>query len=155
MGTMLREYETVFVLNPELSEDALKTLLGRLKDVLERMGASLLREDLWGKRKMSFTVKKQIRGNYMMWLYAGPAGTVEELERTMRNLEGVIRFMTEVHGSVSDLEARMNEVETLIKEEAAERAKREAEREQRAREAATEERPERSERSDRPERPQP
>lgn len=143
MGTTLREYETYFVLNPELTEDATNALLERLKDVLTRMGASLLREDTWGKRKLSFIVKKQLRGNYMVWLYAGAPGTVEELERTMRNLEGVIRFMTEVHGNIVDLDARRAEVEQIVSEEAAERARREAEREERAREQVVEEEEER------------
>ena len=130
--SVLREYETLYVLNPELADDAVTAVKGKLTDVLAKMGAEMLREDVWGKRKMSFAVKKHTRGNFMMFHYLGKPGTVEELERTMRNLEDVIRFLTTVHGEVSDVEARRAEVDKAVREEAAERAKREAEREQRA-----------------------
>jgi len=128
MGT-LREYETLYALNPELTDDAVDDLRGRLKGILDKMGASLLREETWGKKKFSFVVQKHLRGNFVNLHYVGPAGTVEELERTMRNLESVIRFLTTKHGEVVDIEARKIEVEKAARDREAAKAKREAERE--------------------------
>ena len=59
MSSILREYETLFVLNPELTEDAVNEIKGRLRGVLEKMNAELLREDGWGKKKFAFRVKKR------------------------------------------------------------------------------------------------
>lgn len=124
----LREYETVFVVNPELTDDAVKAdVLDRLKGVLDKKGAELLREDNWGKKKMAFEVNKNPRGHYVLFHYIGEVGVVEELERTMRNAEHVTRFMTTLHGDVSDVQAKKAEVEKMIEERAA-RAKEEAER---------------------------
>ena len=124
----LREYETVFVVNPELTDDVAKSdVLDRLKGVLEKKGAELLREDAWGKKKMAFEVNKNPRGNYILFHYVGDVGVVEELERSMRNAEHVLRFMTTLHGDVSDVEAKKAEVEKML-EECAIKAREEAER---------------------------
>ena len=131
-NTIPREYETLFVLNPELAEDAAQKLIERLKGVLTKMGADLLREDNQGKKKFAFMVKKQQRGTFVNLHYVAKAGTVEELERTMRNTEGVLRFLSSVHGEVPDLEAKRAEVDKRIREQEALRAKKEAERAERA-----------------------
>jgi small subunit ribosomal protein S6 len=131
MGSILREYETLFVLNPELTDDAANALIERLRGVLEKMNAQMLREDHWGKRKLAFEVRKHGRGNYVLFHYVGPVGVVAELERTMRNLDEVIRFLTTTNGNVLDVEARKVEVEKMVRERAADRARQEAERRER------------------------
>ncbi len=133
----LREYETVFVLSPELGDDQVTAMVDRLKGVLEKMSAELLREDRWGKRKMAFEVKKSIRGNFILFHYVGKVGVVEELERIMRNAEHVVRFLTTVHGDVSDIDAKRAEVTKMLADRADE-ARQEAERKARE-EAAAEE----------------
>lgn len=131
MGTILREYETLFVVNPELQDDAANAVVDRLKGILEKMKAELLREDRWGKRKLAFEVKKHGRGNYTLFHYVGPVGVVAELERTMRNLDEIIRFLTTSNGNVSDVAARRAEVEKMVRERAADKARQEAERRER------------------------
>ena len=119
----LREYETVFVVNPDLTDDVVnETIADRLKGVLEKQGAELLREDRWGKRKMAFEAKKHSRGNYILLHYVAKVGVVEELERQMRNLEHVTRFTTTRLDEVVDVEAKKAEVEKMVKERAAAKA---------------------------------
>jgi small subunit ribosomal protein S6 len=131
MGTILREYETLFAINPELQDDAANAIIDRLKGVLEKMNSIMLREDRWGKRKLAFEVKKHGRGNYTLFHYIGPVGVVAELERTLRNLDEVIRFLTTTNGNVLDVEARKAEVEKMVRERAADKARQEAERRER------------------------
>ena len=134
----LREYETVFVVNPDLTDDVVnENVVDRLKGVLTKQGAELLREDRWGKRKMAFEAKKHSRGNYILLHYVANVGVVEELERTMRNVEHVTRFTTSRLSEVVDVEAKKAEVDKMVKERAAAKAKQEAERrEQEAAQAA-------------------
>lgn len=134
----LREYETVLVVNPDLTDDIVnEAVVDRLKGVLEKKSAELLREDRWGKRKMAFETKTHSRGNYILLHYVGLVGVVEELERTMRNIEHVTRFTTSMISEVIDVEAKKAEVEKMVKERAAAKAKQEAERrEQEAAQAA-------------------
>lgn len=114
----LREYETMLVLNPELTDDQAAETLDRLKEVLTRMKAELLREDRWGKKKLAYEVKKQMRGHYVLFHYVGEVGVVEELERMARNMENVYRFLTTMAGEVRDIEAKRAEVERMVKERA-------------------------------------
>ena len=68
----LREYETVIVVNPDLTDDVVnETIVDRLKGVLEKMKAELLREDRWGKRKMAFETNRNARGNYILMHFVG------------------------------------------------------------------------------------
>jgi small subunit ribosomal protein S6 len=127
----LREYETIYVINPEQSDEQVKEINDRLKGVLESKGASLLREDTWGKKKMAYESRKQTRGNYIILHYAGTPDAVHELERIMRTIEHVHRFMTELHGPVVDVDAKRTEIETAVRERAEAKAKAEAERKER------------------------
>lgn len=132
----LREYETLIVIHPELTDDAVAQEIERLKGVLEKTGATLLREDKWGKRKLAFEVKKQIKGNYQVLHYASESASVDELERIIRNSDTIIRFMTTLKGPVTDIEAKKAEVENMVKEAAAAKARAERERQERAADAA-------------------
>jgi ribosomal protein S6 len=100
----------------------------------------MLNEEHWGKKKLAFPVKKQARGNFVVFHFAAPVGTLEELERTFRNLDVVIRYLSATFGAVRDVDARRAEVEKRAKERAQARARQEAERQEReermAREAA-------------------
>jgi small subunit ribosomal protein S6 len=64
---MLREYETVFVLHPDLTDDIVTSTVDRLKEVITKMGGEILNEDHWGKKKLAFAVKKHQRGNYVLF----------------------------------------------------------------------------------------
>lgn len=138
MGSILREYETLYVLNAELADDVADGVISRLTELLVGKGAVMLREDRWGKRKLSFEVKKQFRGNYILFHYLAAPGVVEELERTLRNLDEVIRFLSTSHGNVFDVEAKKAEVEKMVRDRAAEKARIEAERREREERMASE-----------------
>ena len=113
---------TVSVVVPVFnSATILPSLVARLKDVLDKKKATLLREEKWGKWKLSFEVKKQSRGHYFLLHYVAPVGAVEEVERTCRNVDQVIRFLTTLNGDVTDIEAKKAEVEKMIAKRAAER----------------------------------
>lgn len=111
-----REYETMLVINPELTDDQTTEALDRFKEVLTRMKGELLREDRWGKKKLAYEVKNQMRGQYIILHYVAEVGVVEELERLARNMEHVYRFLTTMAGEVRDIEAKRAEVERMIKE---------------------------------------
>jgi small subunit ribosomal protein S6 len=58
------------------------------------MGGRLLKLDNWGKRKLAYEVKKQLKGIYLYWQYLGTSGVVEEIERNLRMLDAVVRYYT-------------------------------------------------------------
>ena len=89
-----REYETVFILRPDTNQDGIQTVNTRVRGVIESMGGKLLKLDNWGKRKLAYEIKKQLKGIYLYWQYLGTSGVVEEIERNLRMLDTVIRYYT-------------------------------------------------------------
>jgi small subunit ribosomal protein S6 len=89
-----REYETIFILRPDTANDGVAQVNGRLRGVVDQMGGKVLRLDNWGKRKLAYEVRKQLKGIYLYWRYLATAGVVEELERNLRMLDSVIRYYT-------------------------------------------------------------
>jgi len=134
----MREYETTFIVQPEISDEGAKELLTRIDGILEKSGAIRLLHDDQGKRRLAFDIQKFQKGRYVTTYYLSNGGAVGPVERALRLEESVLRFLTVMaDGEVIDIEARKAralEQERLHAERARERALREAE-EERAREA--------------------
>jgi small subunit ribosomal protein S6 len=89
-----REFETIFILRPDTNQDGIQLVNTRVKGVIEQLGGRVLKLDNWGKRKLAYEVKKQLKGIYLYWQYLGSTGVVEEIERNLRMLDTVIRYYT-------------------------------------------------------------
>jgi small subunit ribosomal protein S6 len=135
----LREYETTFIVQPEISDEGREALNQKLDAALEKQGSIRLMMDDVGKRKLAYEIKKFQKGHYATLTYLDDGRAVKEIERLLRLEESVLRFLTvQVSDEVIDIESRKTEAaeqEKLRKQRAAERAARDAE-EERAREAA-------------------
>lgn len=89
-----REYETIFILRPETNQEGITQVNTRVRGVIDGQGGRALKLDNWGKRKLAYEIKKQLKGIYMYWRYLGSTGLVEELERNLRMLDSVVRYYT-------------------------------------------------------------
>ena len=105
-----REYETIFILRPDTNQDGIQAVNQRLKGIVEGMSGKLLKLDNWGKRKLAYEIKKQLKGTYLYWQYLGTSGLVSELERNLRMLDSVIRYYTTIVDSDIDPTARPTDV---------------------------------------------
>ena len=136
----MREYETTFIVQPEISDEGCRELLTRIDGILEREGAIRLLHDDQGKRKLAYEIRKFQKGRYVTTHYLDFGRAVAPLERVLRLEESVLRFLTvQVSDRVEDIEQRKGaavEEERIRAERARERAAREAEEEQARREAA-------------------
>jgi small subunit ribosomal protein S6 len=89
-----REYETIFILRPDTNQEGITLVNSKVRQVIDSMGGKTLKLDNWGKRKLAYEIKKQLKGIYMYWQYLGTSGMVEEIERNLRMLDTVIRYYT-------------------------------------------------------------
>src|SRR5262245_45820780 len=87
-----REYETIFIVRPDLANEAIAAVNTKMRGVVEGGGGKLLKIENWGRRKLAYEVKKQLKGIYLFWKYLGDAGLVEEVERNLRLSDQVIRY---------------------------------------------------------------
>ena len=90
----LREYETVFLVKPELTDDNVDKLKERVRGIVGREGGKFLRFTVWGKKKTLFPVAKQPRAIYVHASYLGGSKLVAEVERNLRNLDEVSRYIS-------------------------------------------------------------
>lgn len=89
-----REYETIFILRSDTNQEGITLVNSKVRSVIETMGGKTLKLDNWGKRKLAYEIKKQLKGIYMYWQFLGTTGMVEEIERNLRMLDPVIRYYT-------------------------------------------------------------
>jgi small subunit ribosomal protein S6 len=91
---LMTEYETTMVMRPDLGGDAIETTLDRVREVVKTQGGKLISIDHWGKRKLAFEIKKQVRGVYVHAHFLGEKGLVAELERNLRISDNILRYET-------------------------------------------------------------
>ena len=104
-----REYETIFILRPDLANDAISAVNTKVRTVVEGGGGKLLKIENWGRRKLAYEVKKQLKGIYLFFSYLGTAGLVEEVERNLRLTDSVIRYYSVKIAENVDPAARTSE----------------------------------------------
>ena len=90
----LREYETIFLVKPDLTDEGVDKVKDRVRGIVNREGGKLIRFTVWGKKKTMFPVAKQPRAIYVHASYLGGHGLVAEVERNLRNLDEVTRWLS-------------------------------------------------------------
>ena len=90
----MRKYETFFIIDPDLTEEAYNLTGEKLKGIVNANGGTVLTFVPWGKKKLAYPVKKRSQGLYVLMEYGGGAELVAELERNMRLDERVLKFIT-------------------------------------------------------------
>lgn len=106
----MREYETVFITQPNLTDSQQKQFVERLKSLVEKhQGRVFFARDM-GKKSLAYPIGKQRKGIYTCLDYAAGGAVVSDLERSLRLDENVLRFLTVVKVEDVDVEARAAEV---------------------------------------------
>ena len=90
----MRKYETFFIIDPDLTEEAYTLAGDKLKGIVSANGGAVLTYVPWGKKKLAYPIKKRNQGLYILMEYGGGPELVAELERNMRLDERVLKFIT-------------------------------------------------------------
>src|SRR5438105_15965432 len=91
-ATRLREYETIFLLRPDLAEDLVDKIVERLRGIVQREGGKVIKVENWGKKKVAYEVKKHLRAIYIRFVYLGNTHMVAEFERNLRMTDDVLKY---------------------------------------------------------------
>lgn len=89
----MRDYELTFITHPDLNNEALEELVQRVQGWITDAGGNISKVDLWGKRMLAYTIRKQKEGQYVYIEMSMPTKFAAELERNLRLLEAVMRFL--------------------------------------------------------------
>ena len=90
----MRQYETGFVLSPALSEEETTQFIQQMAEIVAQKKGRMVRQDIWGKRRLAFPIKRFQEGVYVFFTYDGGGDVSVELERRFKQTDAVIRFMT-------------------------------------------------------------
>jgi small subunit ribosomal protein S6 len=91
-----REYETIYILRPDIDAESAEKLGNRLSEVVsaDATKGKLTKVELWGRRRLAFDIAKHKRGVYVYMKYLGSGQTVAEIERSLRLTDGVLKYQT-------------------------------------------------------------
>lgn len=89
-----REYETIYILQPQVDPDEADRIATRMSEVVTRLEGRLTKVDNWGKRKLAYPIRRHTRGVFVYLRYLGFSDMVAEVERNLRMLDSVIRHQT-------------------------------------------------------------
>jgi small subunit ribosomal protein S6 len=117
-----REYETIYVLRPNTTNDQVAEVNTKVKTIIESMGGKVIKVDNWGKRRLAYEVAKERKGIYLYWQYLAQPGVVEETERNLRMLDSVIRYLSTKVDENIDVAARPSELDETSFDKAAQTA---------------------------------
>ena len=89
----MNKYESIVIINPNVDEEGIKTLISRFSDLINNDG-KVEKVDELGKRKLAYEVKKFEEGYYVIFYFEANPELITELERNYRITDEVIKFMT-------------------------------------------------------------
>jgi small subunit ribosomal protein S6 len=90
----MNQYETVFILNPVLSEEQTREAVDKYTGYLQSNGAELINVEKWGLRKLAYPIDKKKSGFSNLLEFKAPAPVIATLEVEMKRDERILRFLT-------------------------------------------------------------
>lgn len=89
-----KNYETVFILTPVLSEVQMKDTVDKFVNLLKEEGAEIVNVENWGLKKMAYPIQKKSTGFYVLIEFNAEPTLIKKLEVEYRRDEKVLRFLT-------------------------------------------------------------
>ena len=89
---MMNKYEVIFIINPDLDEEATKALVEKFKNMLET-SAQLESIDEWGKRRLAYPVNFKNEGYYVLVNFSATPDFPHELDRNFKITDGIMRHI--------------------------------------------------------------
>ena len=91
---MLKQYETVFIATPVLSDAQMKEAVAKYLDLIKDNGGEVVYEQDWGLRKLAYPIQKKTTGFYHLIEFKAEPAFIAKLETQYRRDERIIRFLT-------------------------------------------------------------
>ena len=90
----MKNYETVFILNPALSEEQVEKAVDKYEKYLKSNGAKIVNKEIWGLKKLAYTIQNKNSGFYNLIECTAPADVISSLEVEFSRDEAVMRYLT-------------------------------------------------------------
>ena len=90
----MNHYETVFILNPVLSDTQVKETVKKFEDFLVSRGAEFVSKEDWGLKKLAYPIQNKKSGFYHLFEFKVNGAAINPYEVEFRRDERVMRFLT-------------------------------------------------------------
>ncbi|MDR0729647.1 MAG: 30S ribosomal protein S6 [Prevotellaceae bacterium] len=91
---MLKQYETVFITTPVLSDSQVKEAVKKYRDFITDNNGMIVYEEDWGMRKLAYPIQKKTTGFYYLIEFRAEPTLIAKLEVQYRRDERIIRYLT-------------------------------------------------------------
>lgn len=88
-----RQYELMYIVSPEASDQDLADLQGQVDAIVTRFGGRIDRTEPMGRRKLAYEIQHRREGIYVLYTLTGPGEMVKELDRRLKVIDQVMRHL--------------------------------------------------------------
>ncbi len=89
----MRQYELIVIVQPDLDETTLSGVIERVKEMITGNEGEILKEEIWGSRRMAYAIKNFREGYYVYMEVSFAPEFGAELKQNLRYVEPVLRYM--------------------------------------------------------------
>jgi small subunit ribosomal protein S6 len=89
----MRDYETIFILDPALDESQVKDEVGKVENLIGVLEGEVMGTEVGGKRKLAYEIDGNREGYYTMISFRLNPSSLGELERGYKLNEKVLRYI--------------------------------------------------------------
>jgi small subunit ribosomal protein S6 len=93
----VRDYETVYIFDTKVEEERVNEKLDRFHGLLTQAGAEITAIDHWGRRQLTYPIRKQQSGYYVVAQFKSDTGQLPEYERLLKLDEELLRYLVVLH----------------------------------------------------------
>ncbi len=90
---MLRDYEILYVVRPELDDEQLQRAIASVDKLIENLGGVGQKTDVWGRRRLAYEVRHLREGQYVLTDFQIDPTRVPEMETTLKISDTVFRHL--------------------------------------------------------------
>ena len=87
-------YEHIVIARQDVSAAQVDTIIDQMTEILDQNGGRVALREYWGLRNLSYRIKKNRKGHYVMLRVDAPSAAMQEVERNLRLHEDVLRYLT-------------------------------------------------------------
>lgn len=89
-----QRYESTFIVDGNLQEDAIEGIITRVSDIITKNGGSIIDVERWGRRQLAYGIEKVTTGFYTSMHFSAPGATIAKLDRHYQLDELILRWLT-------------------------------------------------------------
>ncbi|MGL5123013.1 MAG: 30S ribosomal protein S6 [Fusobacteriaceae bacterium] len=89
----MKKYEIMYIINPTILEEGREALIEKVATILTKNGATILKNEKWGERKLAYPIDKKKTGFYVLTTFEIDGTNLISVEGTLNITEGLMRYI--------------------------------------------------------------